>query len=235
MKINRFTRPLWDVDTPYYFNDFGNFATGTDGVTSLAADAGASVAAGATRNGVVVLTTGGTDNNEAAVYETNAHYLLLDAKPIYARLLAQYAEANTDDANVFIGLASAPGANLMVDDGAGPRASGTLLGIYKVDGGTVWWAVTRNGSAVTTTQSTTTAGGSAYSLFEVIASDWDGVEMEVSFKVDGQYLKDANGVNIRHRVAISGATIASSVAYVKAGGANSEVLNVDSLYAHQAR
>ena len=47
-------------------------------------------------------------------------------------------------------------ANLIVDDGAGLRASGTVIALYKVDGETVWRFVTRNGTDATVTQSTTT-------------------------------------------------------------------------------
>lgn len=235
MNLARFTQPLRDLDTMQFFRDMENFATGTDGLTSLAADAGATVAAGSTRTGVAILTTGAVNNNEAGLWSTNALFTALAGKPMYARGSLQYAEAATNAANVFFGFASSPGANLLVDDGAGPRTTGTICGIYKVDGGTVWRCVTRNGSTVTDTISTTTAGGTPAQVLEVMLGDWDGVNMQVSFKVDGVYLKDSSGNKITHQLPISGATIAGIAAYVKDGSGTGEVLNVDYLYAHQLR
>lgn len=233
--LNRFTAPLTDYDTFHVVNDFAVFATGTLGWTSLAADVGATVAAGSTRSGVVVLTTGGTDNNEAAVYTTNAPWLAIANKPIYGRFTAQYSEANTSAANVLLGFASSPGANLLVDDGGGVRTSGSIIAVYKIDGGTVWRCHTRNGSSSTDTVSTTTAGGSAYSQIEIEARDYDGVNMQVEFRVDGVVLKDTNGLPIRHYMPISGAAQMSAIGYIKAGSGTSEVLNVDHIYAAQLR
>lgn len=235
MNISRFTSDLNDLDTFHYFNDFPNFTTATDGVSSLAADIGATVAAGSTRSGVAVLTTGATDNNEAAVFTTNALFTLLANKPIYARGKLQYSEAATNAANVAFGFASSFGADLLVDNGGGVRTTGTSILIYKIDGGTVWRCSSRNGSNVTDTVSTTTAGGSAQSDFEIEIGDWDGVSMQCTYKVDGAYLKDSNGITIKHTILISGATIASVGAYVKAGSGSSEVLNVDVIYGAQLR
>ena len=234
-KLARFTAPLWDFDTPFYANDFLNYTTATDGVTSLAADAGSSVAAGDARAGVLVITTGATDNNEAGVKTTNENYLFLADTDTYGAAYIQYAEAATDDANVFVGFISAFAANNLVDDGAGPRTTGSIAGIYKVDGGTVWRCITRNGSASTDSVSTTTAGGAAYQKLEIECHEMDGVNMSVTFRVDGKLLKDSSGLVIKHLVAIASATEMNFGVYAKAGGANSEVVNVDWIYAHQRR
>lgn len=234
-KLARFTGPLWDLDTPYVFNDFNNFATGTDGWTSLAADVGTSVAAGDNRAGVVALTTGATDNNEAAVRTTQELFLFLADTDLYGRGYLQFAEAATDDANVFFGFASALAADTLADNGGGPRTTGCVAGIYKVDGGTVWRAITRNGTGTTDSVSTTTAGGAAYQCLEVECHEVDGVNMDVVFRVNGSLLKESNGLVIMHKVAIAGATEMNFGVYAKAGGATSEVVSVDYLYAHQRR
>lgn len=234
-KLPRFAGPLWDLDTPYYFNDFPNFTTNTDGVTSLAADTTATVAVSDSRAGICVVTTDATDNNEAAIFTTREMWIFgADYQP-YGRAYIQYTEANTDDANVFAGFASAIGANLLVDNGAGPRTSGCIAGIYKVDGGTVWRCITRNGSNSTDTVSTTTAGGAAYQLLEVECYEFDGTNVSVTFRVNGNLLKDSNGLVIKHTVAIASAELMQFGVYAKAGGANSEVVNVDYIYAHQRR
>lgn len=234
-KLARFTAPLWDFDTPFYANDFLHYATATDGVTSLAADAGSSVAAGDARAGVLVITTGATDNNEAGVRTTNENYLFLADTDTYGAAYIQYAEAATDDANVMVGFISAFAANNLGDDGAGPRASGCSAMIYKVDGGTVWRCHSRNGSASTDSVSTTTAGGATYQKLEVELHETDGVNMDVVYRVNGNLLKDSNGLPIKHKVAIASATEMHFGVYAKAGGATSEVVNVDWIYAHQRR
>lgn len=233
--LSRFTDFLVNLDTHNFFRDMENLATGQDGLTTLVADAGSSAAVGNGANGICALGTGATDNNEAMVRSTNALFLPVANREIYARASLQFTEAATNAANVFFGLASSAGADLLVDNGAGPRTSGTVVGIYKVDGGTVWRCVTRNGTTVTDTASTVTAGGSAYATLEVILKDAQNGNMAVTFKVNGNYLKDANGLNIVHVLPVSGATVANIAAYVKAGSSSAETLNVDYLYGQQSR
>ena len=182
-KLARFTAPLWDFDTPFYANDFLNFTTATQGVTALVTDAGTSAAAGDARAGVLVLTTGATNNNEVAVKTTNENYLFLADTDTYGAAYIQYAEAATDDANVMVGFMSALAADSLVDDGAGVRTTGCSAVIYKVDGGTVWRCHTRNGSASTDSVSTTTAGGAAYQKLEIECHEMDGSNMSVTFRV----------------------------------------------------
>jgi len=234
-ELNRFCQTLEDIDTFNLFNDFYNFASGSDGWTSLAVDAGSSVAVGDARRGIAVLTTGATDNNEVALKTTNNLFLPVAAKPIYGRVRLQYSEANVSAANVFAGFCSALAADTLVDNGGGPRTTGTICGIYKVDGGTVWRCVTRNGTTVTDTVSTTTAGGSADQVLEIELGDWDGVSMVCVFSVNGVKLRDSNNNLIRHTMPIASAALMMFGVYAKAGSANSEVINVDFGYAAQAR
>lgn len=202
--------------------------------TSLAADAGSSVASsGDSTNTDVVLTTGATDNNECAVRTTNEHFLFAADKPLIFEARIQYAEANTDDANVAVGFANAVGANLMVDDGAGPKTSFSGGMIYKVDGGTVWRAASSLGTTQTLTASTTTAGGASYQVLRMEFLPINGTDLEVTFFVDGVQLKDSNNLPIKHTVIYASATEMHAFVYVKAGGANSEVVNVDYIEALQ--
>ena len=197
--------------------------------TSLAADAGTSVAitAGAA-GGVLALTTGATDNNEAAAFTTTSLFVPAANKPLYCEGLVQWAEANVSAANVFFGLASSPGANLLVDDGAGPRTTGTVIGLYKVDGGTVWRCVTRNGTAVADSVSTATAGGAVAQRLSIEIIDETPTKATVVFRVDGQLLRDATtNLPIKHDLTLASIAAAALVADVTAGSANSEVLSVD--------
>ena len=217
------------------FDDF-NWLVTAHNWTTLVADGGTSATVSTTFGGVVPLVTGATDNNEAAVYMTNAQFLLAANSNTYGEIRAKYAEANTDDANVFLGFASAPGANLLVDDGAGPRTSGTIIGFYKVDGGTAWICYTRSNSVVYSNTTQITAGSTAYAIFGIEIVELNSLTATVVFKIDGQLLRDATtGAVIRHNIAVASATAMGLVAYVKAGGANSETLNVDYMGATAAR
>lgn len=221
-------------------SDFPNFTTATDGWTSLAADGGTSVAVGDARGGIVTLTSGATDNNEVMLRSTNELFLPTEGRDAYCRVRMTHTEANTDDANLFFGFASAAGADLLVNDGAGPRTSGSIFGIYKVDGGTVWRCITRNGSDSTDTISVTSNNmtSGVYTDLEVFIVKFSTTQCVVTFKVGGDYLRDTTSYNnrIEHRVSYASLTEMNFVAlYCKAGDTNSEVPLVDYACAVQVR
>lgn len=205
--------------------------------SSLAADAGASVAIGASAaGGTVVLTTGATDNNEIAVATTNSPFKMADDKPLMFESRLQYSEANVDDANVFAGFANGlNSADMLVDNGAGPKASFSGAGIYKVDGETVWRCVSSKGATQTVTQSTRSAGGANPQTLRVEVQPTDASTAEVTFYVDDDPLKDANGNVIKHVVAFVSAVAMQAGVYAKAGGGTSEVVNVDYVAVYQLR
>lgn len=219
-----------------FFDDFEWYIT-PHRWTSLAADAGASVAVGASAvAGTVVLTTGATDNNEAAVATTNSPFKMADDKPLFFESRVQYAEANTDDANVFAGFADGVNsANLLQDNGVGPKSSFSGAGIYKLDGETVWRCVSSKGATQTITQSTKTAGGAAAQTLRVEIQPIDGSNAEVTFYVDDDPLRDSTGASIKHTVAFASAAAMQAGVYVKAGGGTSEVVNTDYVAVYQLR
>lgn len=175
------------------------------------------------------------DNDEAYFASPNEVFKLAAGKPLYAKARIQYAEANTDDANIFFGFANAFAADLIRDNGAGMRTTGDFVGIYKVDGGTAWICISQvNGTAVTTTSSTT-AGGSSYQKLEVEVVDHDSVAGYATFKCNNEYLKDSNGIVIKHRVPYASSTEMQVGFGVKNGGTNAETLNVDWVVAVQQR
>lgn len=222
-------------DTFYVFDDFIWFLS-PHMWTAVLTDSGSAVAAGV--GGIETLTpSDGTvaDNDEAYIGTTAAAFKPAAGKPIYCEGLVQFTEANTDDANVAFGLASSVAANLIVDDGAGMRTSGTVIALYKVDGGTVWRFVTRNGTDVTDSISTTTAGGASYQRLSIEIIDVTSTTATVVPKVDGKLLKDSNGNVIKHTLLLTSIAAASLFAGVKNGGANLETFLLDYLIAVQAR
>lgn len=189
--------------------------------------------------GVMALTpSDGTvaDNDEVYLESANEVFKLAAGKPLYLKARVQYAEGNTDDANVFVGFGSAIAADFIVDNGAGMRTTGDVLGIYKVDGGTKWICISQvNGVAVTTT-SATTAGGSSYVKVEVEVVDHDSTNGVATFRVDNEFLKDTNGNIIRHMVPYASST-EMAVAFGLKNGATTtvETLNIDYVAAVQQR
>jgi hypothetical protein len=203
--------------------------------TKLAADASATVACEDAAKGVLVCQTDAVDNNEAAVKTTQEIFLIADDKPIIVEGVIRFVEANTDDANVAFGLADAFGADLLVDNGQGPKTSFSGALLYKVDGGTVWKCCSSIGSTQQISTSTVTAGGTAYQTARIEIQPINSTQAEVTFFIDGVQLRDSNNVPIKHTITFTGATEMNLGAYIKAGGTTNETLRVDVIDAAQIR
>lgn len=225
-------------DTFIFQDDFTQTNNTTNLYTATLTDSGTATVVDAAKGILPIVASDGTvaDNDESYVQTKIENWLFADGKPMRCGAYIQFTEANTDDANIAFGLANAPIANMIVDDGAGLRTTGSSVAIYKVDGGTVWKCETTVNSVQTVSTSTTTAGGSAYQLLEIEVVDHSSTEIEVVFLVDNKYLVDStSGQRIVHRVAFASATEMAMWAGVKNGGANLETLNVDYWYCEAAR
>jgi hypothetical protein len=191
--------------------------------------------------GVLSIATGSTDNDEAYVESLGEQFLFAADKPIELEARVKFVEANTDDANVLVGLMDAPGADSLVDDGGGPKASYSGAVFYKVDGGTKWIVETSLGGAQTTTTTDVTAGGSSYQTLRIVAQPVSATRIEVSFFIDplgGSNLvqcKDADGRPIKHVITLGSPTEMAIALGVKAGGGNAETLLVDYIACSQLR
>jgi len=236
MKVLDFPQDVKERRMFGFFDDFEWYIS-PHRWSSLAADAGSSVSIGASApGGTVVLTTGATDNNEAAVATTNSPFKMADDKPLFYETRLQYTEANLDDANLFAGFANGiNSADMLSDNGAGPKASFSGAGIYKVDGETVWRCVSSKGATQTVTQSTRAAGGGTPQTIRVEIQSVDPATAEVTFYVDDDPLRDVNGNVIKHVVAFASAVAMQAGVYAKAGGGTSEVVNVDYVAVYQLR
>lgn len=217
-------------------HDFLEFVSG-DLFTDLSPDTGAGVAITDAAGGVVTLTTGGTDNNECYLHTTKELFKFASGKPLFFEARIQYAEANTDDANVIVGFLDAAGANALVDDGAGPKSSYSGALFFKVDGGTRWNVETSIGATQTTLELTATdsidrnahtAGGSSFQVLRIEVTPRNATEAEASFFIDNIHVA-------KIYFTFTGATEMNAVVGVKAGGANSEVVSVDYISAWQLR
>lgn len=236
--LTRFTATMRELDTVEVFDDFLNDQADTVFVDTIT-DSGTALV-GDEVNGVMTLTpSDGTvaDNDEVYIASANELFLYGTNREIYGRCKLKFTETTATVYNAGFGFMNAVGANTLVDDGGGPKVSGSTLAIYKVDGGAVWKCASAcNG---TSTVSTSTAGAVTATdyVLEIWAKDWDGVSMQVSFAVNGSVLKDSTtGLPIRHTVAIASATEMQVWAGAKLGAAtNNDTTKVDYILAHQTR
>lgn len=237
MNLNRFSPDLANLDTFHLFDDFWQDQSDINAIDTVT-DSG-TVVIGDAAAGLVTLTPSDgsvADNDEAYLATPNELWIFAVGKPIYGRCRLKFTEVTATKLNVAFGFQNAVGANSLVDDGGGPKVSGSTLCIYKVDGGAVWRCASACNGTSTDSVSTTAAVAATWYELEIICGDWDGVSMQVSFKVDGQYLRDSNNAIIRHTVAIASATEMALFLGAKLGAAtNNDTVIADYWYGAQAR
>lgn len=241
-------RPLTDilerVDTFGFFEDFDHYVT-ADRFTSLAADTNSSVAIDADGSGgILVINTGdNTDNNEAGVRTTGELLLPKPGKPWACGASIQYTEVNTSAANVAFGAMDVmASANTILDNGAGTAASFYGAVIYKLDGETVWRCAVSAGTFSSTGSSAIsqqTAGGSAYQKLRIQGLPVARANVsEVTFYLDDMPLTDSvTGKPITLYMTHGAAATADLDVgvYCKNGATNTLTVNVDYIWATQAR
>lgn len=228
--LTEITKPFIDaVNAVSFFDDFLLDQSDINYIDT-ASDSG-TVAAGDSVNGVVVLTpSDGTvaDNDEAYIEFPNETLKYGTNRAFYLRAKLS-ATINTVSAiNFAFGATDAPAADTIADNGAGVKTTGSTLVIEKRDGESAFRCTSAcNGTATSTLSGTSVVSATDYVL-EIMCNDWDSVSMQCSFKVNGQYLKDTNGNQIRHTVAIASATEMAMFAGIKLGAStNLDLLNVD--------
>ena len=228
----------------YLWDDFTDTIVTADRWTTLVADVADGGATAIKTNdaagGIVQLAVqDATDNDEVGLESPRENWLFANNKPLLFEARVQFTEANTDDANIFVGLCNAPGANLMIDDGGAVVASLSGLGFYKIDGGTRWQVI----SSVATTRNTTdlsatnannlsklaqTAGGASYATLRAHFQPYSSTNAYVDFFIDGVHCA-------KHDFVYTSATEMAIAFGVKNGGANAETMLVDYVYCGQYR
>jgi hypothetical protein len=226
----------------HVWDDFVGTIVTADAWTTLVADV-ADGGATAIRTidgagGILSLATeDATDNDEVGIESTREMFLFANNKPLVFEARVQYAEANTDDANIFVGLCNAPGANLLLDNGGAPVASFSGAAFYKIDGGTRWQVI----SSVATTRNTTdlsatlsldktakTAGGASYTRLGFSFKPYSSTNGYVDFFIDDVHVA-------QHDFVYTSATEMAIAMGVKNGGANAETLLCDYVFCQQYR
>lgn len=210
----------------------------TDSGTILVMDGAGGVAQFRPSDGTVA------DNDEVYLHSTNELFLFADDKPLELLARIAWAEANTDDANVLVGLLNAFAANHLQDDGAGPPASYSGACFFKVDGETQWRFETSLAGTQTTTllSHTTPNAATDWHTLKIKARRRDATTVELVPFIDeagGMDLKqctdDATGALVKHTITLGSPTEMNIGVGVKNGGANNEDIRLDYLGAYQKR
>lgn len=226
-------------------DDFFYFVSG-DLFTDTSPDTGAIVAPTDAAGGVLTLTTGGTDNNEVYLHTTKEIFLFAQGKTLIGEARIKYTEANTDDANVLVGFLDAAGANAIVDDGAGPKASYSGALFFKADGDTLWSVEDSIGATQSTTSLTSgnsadgvscVPGGGVWQRLRVVVECTTSTSATARFYIVRDDTTPGGNLKLvkTDTFTYTGATEMQFIVGVKAGGANSEVVSVDYCRAKQMR
>lgn len=95
-----------------------------------------------TRNGIMHLAASdGTvvDNDQSLLFTTDECVIFDPELSLHAEAYGAWNDAGAGaEANWFWGFANAPAADLLIDTGGGPKATGDVIGFYAVDGSAYW-------------------------------------------------------------------------------------------------
>lgn len=226
---------LDDKQTFGFFDDFDWYVTAHRWTYTGDTNTTIAITANAV-GGVAALTTTATDNDQVILATTNAFFKPQANCDIEFVCRAANSEAATDDSNWAVGLSSDLTTNFLRDDGAGVDTNHTGAVIYKLDGGTVLRCHSSNGATQTDTVSVVTSNtGTTMKEYKVKLKDQGDGNVRVDYFVDGEQLKDSNGLLISHQMAHASALAMYAGATVKAGGSNAETLSVDYIGCFQKR
>jgi len=226
-------------DVQGYFDDFHWYITAHN-LTSVISDSGTASVGDAAGGVLAIVPSDGSvgDNDESYVKGTAETFKFAANKPILFEAKVQFTEANTDDANIIVGLKDAVAANTLVDNGGGPPSTYSGCVFFKADGDTVWSVE----NSISTTQKTTqltatnsldriakTAGGASYQTLRIEWQPTSSTLGDFTFFIDGQIVA-------KHKDQVyTSATEMQVCLGVKNGDTNLETLNVDYIDVWQQR
>lgn len=186
--------------------------------------------------GQITIVSGATDNNETYLESTKEIFLFANGKPLRAACRIKYSEASGSAANVGWGLMNAPGADSILDDGAGLKASYSGASFYKVDGGTNWiveasLATTRYGQTTLTAANSLdklakAAAGSSFQWHEIEVVPISSTQARVDFFIDSVHVAST-------LMTYTSATEMALWAGVKTGSGNALTATIDYLGCEQ--
>ena len=126
---------LFDPSVAYVWEENFFEAPDTTNTFTVVEDAGAAGtdAIQDTLGGVYKHFCDGDDNDEAYLISKGEHWKIAAGKSLWFEARVAIVEGNTNDANAGFGLSDAAGANMLVDNGAGPAASYDGFSFWKIE------------------------------------------------------------------------------------------------------
>lgn len=209
--------------------------------TTTSADAG-TAAVGDAAGGIITLTSGdGTpvDNDECYLSTTAEVFLFAAGKPLHFRARTQLTQAATNAANCIAGVVNGVAADLLVDNGGGPKTTAYGAFFYAKDGSLNWFvgfsnSTTQNLAELTATNSLTKSAKvvatTAYQLLEIDVIPKTATTCDVIFKIDGSTVYKMMDQTF---TSTPGTTEMSAVLGVKAGTGVNQTFLADAVACFQ--
>jgi hypothetical protein len=226
-----------------FFDDFQGFltATSTDKYTVVTAVDGTVLQIDAAQGGVAIKSAAASaaGNEDCYLVREAETFKPAASKPLKFGALVQATEDDTNQNNLFVGLTDAAAADLLVNDGAGPKTSGTTLAFFKKDGGLNWWVHVSLSTTQTSVELTAAnsldktahvGSGAAKQLLEIEFLPKNSTQSDVVFYIDGVAVYKITDY------VFTSATDVQAVVGCKDGDATDEVtINCYGLYCYQVR
>lgn len=166
----------------------------------------------------------GDDNDESYCISEGEVFKFTTGKKMWFEAKLRVDEANTDDANVMVGVSDSAEADMILDNGGGPAASYDGAVFFKVDGGTKWQFETSNaGDQVTNA----TLGTYADDTFARVGFYFDGATTITP------YFNGTAGT--AHTISCTGLEEMHLFFGIKAGDTNEESVEIDYIKCIQER
>lgn len=176
------------------------------------------------------------DNEDCYLAREPEAFLMAADKPLKYGSRLKFDEVSTNSCNVISGLTDGVAANLLVNDGGGPKTSGSTLAFYKKDGNLNWWIHVSLGSTQTSVELTAAnsldkvahaAGSSTYQWLEIEFLPKTSTKADVIFYIDGVPVYKITDFTF------TSATEMQAVVGCKGGTAAAMSINLDDLYCYQ--
>lgn len=178
------------------------------------------------------------DNEDCYLIRKGEHFLIAANKPLIYESLTQFTQVSTNTVNSFYGLTDAAAADLLVNDGGGPKTSGSSLAFFTKDGSLNLWvhaslSTTQTSVELTAANSLTkaavVAGGSSFQRLTIHVIPKNSTQADIEYQVDGvPVYKITDWV-------FTSFTEAQAVIGVKGGTAAAASVVVDYVFCYQAR
>ncbi len=232
---------MWDPMSAYDDDDLSIFRldpshyVDADQVTVVATNSGTLAIGDGYPAAFAVTCSDGSvaDNDETYAKGTTEMFKFTVSKPIYFKCRLKHTEQATDDANLIIGLTDGVAANLVLDNGAGLKASGSTFGFMKVDGGTTWTGVIQDSTNDTADSNVGALSGGSWQILEGVWWPTSATAFTCQYFIDGVDGGSIDGGSGETVTDYTSATDMEIVFGAKNGDTNNEVLYVSLFEARQ--